>query len=214
MAVPLDVIRAFHNAFRKDLKEIDQAAYSAAQGQLGSDIVKQRYVFFNQVLDWHASGEEQFVFPALEKVAPLVAEAYARDHRGLDTCFNKLDEAVKHSDLLAIARATSSFNFFSAFHLTKEEAHLYHIFNERVTMPDQWAIVGKMSQVAPRERFPEVVNWLFPLIGADDRENMLRVFQKIMPEQNFSGAVQLVKMVVKEEWTELARRIPEINGTS
>ncbi len=32
MAVPLDAIRAIHNAFRRDLAEMDSAACNAAQG--------------------------------------------------------------------------------------------------------------------------------------------------------------------------------------
>ena len=83
MAVPLDAIRAFHNAFRKDMAAMDAAAYSAASGLDGLDLVSKRYIFFNEMLAWHASGEEKYVFTELDKVAPLVAEAYQRDHRGL-----------------------------------------------------------------------------------------------------------------------------------
>src|SRR5512136_736684 len=125
MAVPLDAIRAIHNAFRKDMTAIDAAAYTAACGRGSLAPVLKRYTFFNEVLVWHASGEEEFVFPALESVAPLVAEAYKRDHRGLDSLFDSLHSAVNVSDVLAIARATSAFSFFLNFHLNKEEAHLY-----------------------------------------------------------------------------------------
>ena len=104
MAVPLDAIRAIHNAFRKDIAEMDAAANAAAQGRGSPDLVKKRYTFFNEILVWHAIGEEESVFPALENVAPLVAEAYERDHRGLDSLFESLDKAVHASDNLAIAR--------------------------------------------------------------------------------------------------------------
>jgi len=90
MAVPLDAIRAFHNAFRKDISAIDAAAYAAARGEAGLDVVVKRYRLFNEVLVWHADGKEAFVFPALESRAPLVAEAYARDHRGLDALYDAL----------------------------------------------------------------------------------------------------------------------------
>jgi hemerythrin superfamily protein len=210
MAVPLDSIRAIHNAFRNDLKQIDAAAHSAARGQGGLDLVTKRYIFFNEVLVWHASGEEEFVFPALENVAPLVAEAYARDHRGLDTLFDSLHEAVKTSDPLSIARATGAFHFFSTFHLNKEEAHLYRIYDERVAMPDQWTISGKMSQKIPRERFPEVVKWLFPLIGPQDRENMVRILRQVLPAPAFAGILELVKAAAGNDWAELTRRIPDL----
>jgi hypothetical protein len=210
MAVPLDAIRAIHNAFRKDIGAIDAAAYSAARGQTGLDFVVKRYVFFNEILVWHASGEEDYVFPAVEKAAPLVAESYARDHRGLDFCFDSLQKAVNVSDPLQITRATSAFNFHLSFHLDKEEAHLYRIFNEKVSMPDQGAIMGKMAQKIPGERFPQVVGWLFPLLGPVDRENMTRIWRQALPPPAFAGAVQLIKGTIGNDWAELVRRIPDL----
>ncbi len=211
MAVPLDAIRAIHNAFRKDLGAIDTSAYSAARGQGGLDLVVKRYTFFNEVLVWHATGEEEFVFTALESVAPLVAEAYERDHRGLDALFDSLERAVKVSDLLTIARATAAFNFHLSFHLGKEEAHLYRIFNERVSLPNQGIIIGKMAQKIPGERFPELVAWLYPLIGPNDRENMTRIWRQALPEPAFSAAAQLIKLAIGNDWADLVRRIPELN---
>ena len=159
---------------------------------------------------FHANGEEEFVFPALESVAPLVAEAYERDHRGLDMLFDSLQKAVSVNEVLAIARATSAFNFFLTFHLNKEEAHLYRIYNERISLPDQGAIAGKISQKVPKERFPEVVKWLYPLIGPQDQENMTRIFQQVLPAQVFTGTTQLIKASIGDDWSELTRRIPEL----
>ena len=210
MAVPLDGIRAFHYAFRKDIKAIDMAADSAARGQVGLDLVVKRYTFFNEILVWHAHGEEEFVFTRMENVAPLVAEAYARDHRGLDMLFDWLQKEVRTSDAMAIARAASAFNFFLTFHLNKEEAHLYKIFDERVPQPEQWEVTAKISQVIPAERFPEVINWLFPLIRHGDRENMIRIFQKLLPAPAFAGATQLIKAAVGDDWAELTLQIPEL----
>jgi hypothetical protein len=210
MTVPVDGIRAFHNAFSKDMKAIDAAAYAAARGEAGLDLVVKRYTFFNEVLVWHASGEEEFVFTTLEGVAPLVAEAYQRDHRGLDTLFDSLDKTVNASDVLAITRATSAFEFFLNFHLAKEMAHLYRIFEERVPLPDQWAVIGKLAQKIPAARFPEVVNWLFPLVGPEDQENMTRILQRNLPAPAFAGATQLIKAATGDDWTELTRRIPDL----
>jgi hypothetical protein len=210
MAVPLDAIRAIHNSFRKDMMAIDAAAYSAARGQAGLDLVKKRYSFFNEILVWHATGEEEFVFPALENVAPLLSEAYERDHRGLDSLFEMLKKAVIASDTLAIARATAAFDFHLSIHLNKEEAHLYRIFNERISLPNQGVITGKMAQKIPQERFPEAVAWLYPLLGLDDRENMTKIWQQTMPENVFTGATKLIKMAIGNDWAELISRIPEL----
>jgi hemerythrin-like domain-containing protein len=212
MAVPLDAIRAIHNAFRKDMKAMDEAAYSAARWQLSPDLVVKRYNFFNEVLVWHASGEEENVFPAVEKVAPLVAEAYERDHRGLDALYDLLKKEVNVADTLEIARATGSFNFFLSFHLDKEEAHLYRIFNERISIPDQAAIVKEMSKKIPQNRFPEAVAWLYSLIGPDDQENMTRIWQQAFPAPMFEGVIKLIQAAIGNDWAELTRRIPELKS--
>lgn len=210
MVVPLDAIRAFHNAFRRDMETIDTAALSAAREQADLDIVASRYIFFNDILVWHAVGEEEFVFPALETVAPLVAEAYERDHRGLDALFDLLDEAVKASDRLAIARTTAAFKFHLNIHLNKEEAHLYKIFDERISLSNQQTIIGKMSQKIPRERFPEVVTWIYPLMGNDDRENMTRIWRQALPQDAFAGVIRLIQEAIGNDWVELVHRIPEL----
>lgn len=210
MAVPLDAIRAIHNAFRKDMMAIDEAAHIAARGRGSLDLVLKRYTFFNEILVWHAIGEKESVFPALENVAPLVAEAYERDHRGLDSLFESLNKAVNASDTLAIARATAAFDFHLGIHLNKEEAHLYRIFNERVSLPNQGDIVGKMAQKIPQERFPEVVAWLFPLIGPDDRENMTRIWQQALPEPAFARVTKLIQAAIGNDWAELTPRLPEL----
>jgi len=210
MAVPLDAIRAIHNAFRKDLAAMDAAAFAAAGRNGNLDPVTKRYVFFNEVLVWHARAEEGAVYPALESVAPLVAEAYERDHRGLDSLFESLHEAVNAPDVLATARATAAFNFHLRIHLDKEEAHLYRIFNDRISLPDQGAVVGKMAQEIPQERFPELVAWLYPLLGPDDRENMTRIWRQALPAPAFAGTKFLIQAAIGDDWKELTRRIPEL----
>lgn len=69
-----------------------------------------------------------------------------------------------------------------------------------------------MASTVPQDRFPELVAWLFPLLGHDDRENMTRIWQKVMPADAFAGASALVAQAIGDDWAELARRIPELEG--
>ena len=210
MAEPLDVIMAFHNAFRRDMSGIDTAALDSARGKPRLAPAVERFRFFNEVLVWHAHGEELAIFPAVEAVAPSVAEAYERDHKGLDAAFDALNSAVSAGDALETARATAAFKFHLDIHLEKEDAHLYRIVRERVPMPEQVKALGIMSSIAPQERFPEVVAWLFPLIGPDDRENMTRFWQMMMPPSVFGQVKQLIQMAIGNDWAELKRRIPTL----
>ncbi|MFZ0926309.1 MAG: hemerythrin domain-containing protein [Halobacteriota archaeon] len=210
MVEPVDAILAIHNAFRNDMEHIDAAALGSARGKEGLDATVERFWLFNEVLVWHAHGEELAVFPALEKVAPLVAEAYMKDHRGLDAAFDELNTSYSAHDPLRTARATAAFRFHLNMHLNKEDTHLYRIVRERVPMPEQEKAVGIMAGEIPQERFPEVVAWMFPLMGQDDRENMTRIWQMVMPAPAFAEAKELIKKAVGSDWAELARRIPTL----
>jgi hypothetical protein len=210
MTEPVDAIRAMHNAFRNDIGRIDAAAFDSAKGKKGLAATIDRFRFFNEILVWHAAGEESAVFPAVEKVAPLVAEAYVKDHRGLDSAFDELNASYSAHDVLKTARATAVFRFHLGIHLDKEDTHLYRIFRERIPLPEQGKVIGIMAGTIPKERFPEVVAWMFPLIGNDDRENMTRIWQMVMPAPAFNGVKELIKKAVGSDWAELTRRIPTL----
>ena len=212
MAGPIDAVVAIHNAFRQDMSLIDAAALDSARGKPGLEATVERFRFFNEVLEWHAHGEELAIFPALEAVAPSVAEAFEKDHRALDAAFLALNNAVSARDALETARATAAFKYYLDVHLMKEDTHLYRLIKERVAVPDQGQAVGVMASTVPQDRFPELVAWMFPLLGNDDRENMTRIWQMVMPADAFAGATALVEQAIGDEWAELARRIPELAG--
>jgi Hemerythrin HHE cation binding domain len=212
MSGPMDVVLAFHNAFRKDMAIIDAAALAAARGQAAPEGALDRYRFFNEILVWHADGEELAIFPALEAVAPSVAEAYLMDHRGLDAAFDALDQAVAAADPLQTARATAAFKFHLDIHLAKEDAHLYRLIRERVSLPDQGKALGIMAGTVPQARFPEAVAWLFPLLDIDDREVTTHAWQMAMPAEVFAGVAGLIRGAVGDGWAPLTQRIPDLAG--
>ena len=210
MAEPIDAVRAIHNAFRNDMEHIDAAALDSARGKEGLGATVERFRFFNEVLVWHAHGEELAVFPVLENVAPLVAEAYVKDHRGLDAAFDELNRSYSSGDPLQTARATAAFRFHLNMHLGKEDTHLYRIFKERVSLPEQGKAIGIMASKVPQERFSELVAWLFPLVGLDDRETMVHIYQMMMPEPVFASTKELIKKAIGSDWAELTQRIPTL----
>ena len=189
---------------------IDAAALDAAGGKEGLATTVERFRFFNEVLVWHADGEEEAVFPRLEDVAPLVAEPYERDHRGLDLAFDEMDRSYSSRDLLRTARASAAFRFHLNMHLDKEDAHLYRIFRERVSLPEQGETISIMASKVPQERFSELVAWLFPLVGLDDRETMIDIYQAMMPEPVFVSTKELIKKAIGSDWAELTQRIPTL----
>jgi len=167
----------------------------------------------DEILDYHAKGEEAAVFPAVENLAPLVARAYLMDHRELDKMVDTLEtmRTLKSPDPLLATRATAVLNSHLRIHLDKEDAHLYPILRERTTISQQVTIGGVMSSKIPPERFPAAIKWLFPLLGLNDQVVVTKGWMSFMPPQVFANVKPLIKSTVAQGWDMITQRIPELN---
>ena len=211
MRMPIDIVLCLHNAFRRDTLELDDATFKAARSGADMTPIFDRLNITGEILDYHAKGEEEAVFPAVDKLAPLVAKSYFLDHRELDTMVAGLEAMRTAPDALTAARATAVLNAHLRIHLNKEDAHLYPILRERTTESEQASIVGTMAKKVPPDRAPTLVRWLFPLLGHDDRAVVTRGWMTYMPPQVFAGLKSLIRETVAGDWAELTRRIPELN---
>ena len=165
MSSPIDVVLCFHNAFRRDIAEIDSQVLDIVRSDGNLTPVLDRLHVMDEILDYHARGEEAAVFPAVDNVAPLVARAYLMDHRELDKMVETLEgmRLQKSPDPLLASRATAVLNSHLRIHLDKEDAHLYPILREKTTVTQQVAMGGIMSSKIPPDRFPAAIAWLFPI---------------------------------------------------
>ncbi len=212
MSGPIDIIRCFHNAFRRDISQIDSLVLNIAHsgdGDLSS--ILDRLNVMDELLDYHARGEEAAVFPAVDKVAPLVARAYLMDHRELDGMVDSLETIRKMPDPLTASRATATLSSFLRIHLNKEDAHLYMILRERTTENEQAAIAQLMSRSVPPDKFPTMIQWLFPLLDLEDQVLVAKGWMGLMPAQVFANIKPLIGRAVPGNWAELGRRIPELS---
>ncbi len=204
---PIGAVRAIHNAFRRDIELIDAAALGAARGESGLEATVERFRFLNEVLEWHAEGEDSVILPLLESVAPSVYTTFEMDHRALDAAFAGLANAVSARDPLETARATKAFKFHLDLHLEKEDTFMYRIIAERISFEDQGRAIGEMASGTPQDRFPEVVAWMYPLMDLDDRVLMTRSWQMGMPPDAFAMATTLIEQAIGDDWAELAQHL-------
>ena len=209
MVAPLEAVTVIHNAFRRDLTEIDESVYKVARhgGDLSPLIDRLRW--FSQRLDLHAQGEEEAVFPAVDRVAPLLAPLFVDDHREMDTMSEGLSQVVGAPDELAAARAAAVLHSHVRIHLAKEDTYLYPTLAQRIDLEEQGPIVGLMASKVPPQLMPQFVNWLFPLVEQGDRATMTAVWKALMPEEAFSGVKPLIQGALNsDDWSELTRRVP------
>ncbi len=171
-----------------------------------------RLQVLGEVLDYHARGEEAAVFPAVDKLTPLVAQAYLIDHRELDNMVNGLETIRKAPDPLTTARATAVLRSHLRIHLDKEDVHLYPILREHTTNEEQASIGKIMSSKIPPEKFPTFAQWLFPLLELNDQVTVTKGWMALMPPPVFAMAKQLIKKNTAENWTKLTQQIPELSN--
>jgi len=214
LSSPIDVVLCFHNAFRRDISQIDSATLDIARSGGNLSPVLDRLHSMDEILDYHARGEEAAVFPAVDNVAPLVARAYLIDHRELDKMVEVLEvmHLQKSPDPLQACRATAVLNSHLRIHLDKEDAHLYPILKEKTTNSQQVSIGGIMSSKIPPNRFPAAIAWLFPLLDLNDRVTVIRGWMTLMPPQIFANVKPLIKSAVAEGWDIITQRIPELGN--
>lgn len=213
MSEPFDIVRAFHNAFRRDMAQIDESIADIAHrgGELTTSF--DRLHTLSEILDYHAQGEEAAVFPAVDNVAPHVANAYIMDHRELDAMVSGLEAGRQTLDPLTTARATAVLQSHLTIHLRKEDMYLYPLLQEQTTEGEQVSIVGLMAKTVPSDRYPTIIQWLFPLLDLNDQVAATKVWMALMPPQIFDGIKQLIKQTVADTWIELTRQIPELSNT-
>ena len=65
----------------------------------------------DEILDYHAKGEEAAVFPAVDNLTPLVTKTYIMDHRELDTMVAGLEAMRKTPDPSNNSESDSSLDF-------------------------------------------------------------------------------------------------------
>lgn len=142
MSGPLDIVRSLHNAFRRDIFQIDDSVFKIVRNGGDLTAVLDRLHIMDEILDYHAKGEEAAVFPAVDNLAPLVAKTYIMDHRELDAMVSGLEAMRNAPDPLTMARATAVLASHLRIHLDKEDAYLYPILRERAGL-HCWSYVKK-----------------------------------------------------------------------
>lgn len=209
---PIEIIKCFHNAFRKDIAQIDETVAGIARADGNLTPILDRIHTTNEILDYHARGEEAAVFPAMDKILPQVATAYLMDHRQLDIMTDNFETMRKapSPDPLTTARATAVSEWFLRIHLDKEDAHLYKILREQTTENEQIAIVGVMARNVPQDKYPTLIGWLFPLLNLEDQVTVAKGWATLMPPQAFAGAKPLIQKAAAANWTKLTELVPEL----
>jgi hemerythrin-like domain-containing protein len=210
MSGPIDAVQCLHNAFRRDMLQIDEAAYEMARREGDISQILNRFHVMGEILDYHAKGEEAAAFPAINGTASQFADTYVMDHRELDRLVSGLELLRNDLDELVASRETAAMNQHLRLHLNKEDKFMYPLLRTRLSAAEQASMVGRMSGGVPPEKAPMLVNWLYPLLDPGERAVMTGVWMLLMPPEVFEKHRSLIRKTIGVEWDDLVRRLPEL----
>jgi hypothetical protein len=96
-------------------------------------------------------------------------------------------------------------------HLDKEDLYLYPILREQTTDDEQVAVGKIMSSKIPPERFPDLAQWLFPLLSLNDQIMVIKGWMTMMPPPVFLNAKVLIRKNVGDNWVKIVKLIPQLS---
>ena len=205
---------AHYEEVAKDLNRDNPEAIAAFADQLA---------WFHKAVKVHEHTEEEVLFPALNERFEYVAEAYAYDHDdfephvfdGIDDAFTGLGRATgsgdrrEFSDLLY--RQAVALNEHMRLHISKENELLIPHLEAEFDLDEQAEIAGAMAGLVDPPLMAELVGWMYRGQTAQDREGMIRFLMRILPPEPFAGLSGMLAGMGAAEWSEMQRRIPELN---
>jgi len=180
--------------------------------------------WFHTMVKAHEQTEEKVLFPAITERIAYVSETYLFDHDdfephvfvGLSDALAGLQRAGGNGDRKESAdllyRQSVALNEHMRLHITKENELLLPKVLAEFDFDEQARLAGAMAGVVDPALMGSLVGWMYAGQSADDREGMIRFLMRILPPEPFAGLSQMLAAKDATAWTEMVRRVPELQG--
>ncbi|MFD5073966.1 hemerythrin domain-containing protein [Streptomyces sp. NPDC058371] len=175
MTIDLTVMYAAHDAFRRDLERLAEAA---ARGTADTPPVHAGWDNFRRQLHIHHTAEDSDLWPRVERAVAdrpqdvaLLAEMEA-EHARLDPLLTAVDQALHQgsADIAALVHALAA---ALGDHLEHEEKSALPLIQEVLTPADWGAFTGRMRETQGLRGAAVFVPWIVDGIPPADRASFL-----------------------------------------
>jgi len=205
--VTFDLYRDIHKGIRGELFAVTTAAGNVdpADG-CGRAALADHIGAVKDVLELHATHEDEAIDPLLEQHEPELAEQVTADHRLLEARFTRLTE------LAGTFVAAGSGDQRRLGHLlyleltTFTSAYLEHqAMEERIVMPaleraaGVEAVIGVHQAIVgsiPPQQMAQSLAFMLPAMNVEDRAELLGGMRMAAPPESFGAVVDLARSVL------------------
>jgi hypothetical protein len=140
------IMYALHDAFRRDLDEMEAAAASPAD-------VRARWVVFRDQLEFHHTAEDEVMWPPVrarlagDPDGLALMDAMEDEHRLIDPLLAAVDAALGGASKASLATALSRLHSTLASHLAHEEADALPLISRVMTTAGVAAIFKEFGRI-------------------------------------------------------------------
>jgi len=163
-----------------------------------TDAVIERITEVVRLFEEHADKEDAFVFPAIEKYDPAIADAFEREHvkdhllgkqlvDAIDTCKAAPVITEKAQAAIGIQRAFEKFMAFNLEHMAREEEILNRILWRHYTDEELLAITRQIVANVPPDSMERYNRWMMRGLNNAEISKWLKIVEKNAPDPVFQS---------------------------
>ncbi|KAK4409628.1 Zinc finger protein BRUTUS [Sesamum angolense] len=190
LSSPIRIFLFFHKAIRTELDGLHRTALALATNTSGGDIkqLMEKCHFLRSIYKHHCNAEDEVIFPALDIRVKNVARTYSLEHEGESVLFDQLftllrsdmknEESYRESCLLY----WSTSNINQSAHVQGKE-QVFPLLREKFSFEEQASLVWQFLCSIPVNMMAEFLPWLSSSISADERQDMRKCLQRIIPDE-------------------------------
>jgi hypothetical protein len=214
---PIESIFFVHTAIRRDAHAIEQLAQHAESTEAIRELAA-RFEWFARAVTFHTKGEEDLLYPELEKRAPHVGAAYVFDHQDDQRLFEETRAALRgareaagdarREHLAAVRRLTAHVAAHSELHVRKENELVVPLVAKLFSPPEQGAQIQAIVAAIGPDDMRRAAPWLVGHLDAPDRVAYVAMMQKVMPPERFTAVAGWIREGIgAEAWTPIAQKL-------
>lgn len=204
--VTFDIYRDIHKGIRAELFGVTSAAGSVDPADDHAlRALKRRFSFLVGVLEDHATHEDRFLAPLIQRQAGPLASAIEREHGTLGTKVRELQAAFERvpSELrarrLAVHRFYLGLASFTAEYLEHqdvEELEVMPTLATNYTLEELLKVNAAIVAEIPPGTMAATLALLLPAMNLDDRTELLSGLRQAAPPPAFAGVLDLARSVL------------------
>ncbi len=225
MAGPMQMYEYIHDAILREVAELEVMARELNRDDTDEiAALTDRINLFFSLARKHEDTEEEILFPAMNERITFVAETYLYDHDDFEEHFwIGINESLadlgrsngngeRKESARRLWRESVALHENMRLHISKENELLIPHLQAEFDISEQAELAGAMAGMVEPAMMGQFVAWMYGGQNNDDREGMIRFLQNIVPPEAFAGMAGMLSGLGDDEWAEMQRRIPELNG--